>query len=259
MTARQPERIPGTLVPDAERLEMAVSIRVKDATEGMLLLEELAFATRIRKTGPIPAPPKTRLLRAHEIRDGDYLILKGKSYFVEGATHDQGQVWLNARGLAPGCHYGRYAQVEIANCPIRPPKIWYELQLTKSAELSLRLDRHAQSLPAIDDAVGVVPSAGDHSNVSPINNSNDYRSVRWFGQSFTFTANQAIVVRQLIESWRNGTPDVAGATLLAAVDHEAPPSRMSTLFRDHPSWKQMIIQGGTKGAFRIADCPSKVS
>jgi len=83
--------------------------------------------------------------------------------------------------------------------------------------------------------------------------STDFRSVRWCGELYSFTASQAAVVRVLYANWKVGTPDVGDETLLAAVDPEAPPARLFTLFRSHPAWGTMIVQGGSKGTHRIAD------
>ena len=60
-------------------------------------------------------------------------------------------------------------------------------------------------------------------------------------------------MKLLIENWREGTPDVGDETLLLAIDPEAPPARLSTLFRNHDAWGTMIVSGGTKGTHRLAD------
>jgi len=69
---------------------------------------------------------------------------------------------------------------------------------------------------------------------------------------YSFTTNQAPVVRLLYEHWQAGTPDVGDETLLFSVDPEAPPARLSTLFRDHPAWGTMIVAGGSKGTHRLS-------
>ncbi len=94
------------------------------------------------------------------------------------------------------------------------------------------------------------PAGGKESDTS---HSPDFRSVRWFGEVYGFTANQAPVVKCLYENWQNGTPDVGDETLLSAVDPESPPLRLSTLFRDHPAWNTLIVSGGTKGTKRLAE------
>jgi hypothetical protein len=81
----------------------------------------------------------------------------------------------------------------------------------------------------------------------------DFRSVNWFGTIYSFTANQAAVVRVLWEAWEAGTPEVGDETLLRAVDEEAPPDRLANLFRGHPAWGAMIVTGGSKGSRRLAE------
>jgi hypothetical protein len=81
----------------------------------------------------------------------------------------------------------------------------------------------------------------------------DFRSVRWFGKEYTFTANQALVVKVLWQHWEAGTPDVGDETLLEAVDREAPPARLDVLFRKHPAWRVMVVPGETKGTHRLAE------
>jgi len=85
-----------------------------------------------------------------------------------------------------------------------------------------------------------------------VEHSTDFRSVLWFGVPYSFTANQAPVVKLLWENWKKRTPDVGDETLLHAVDPEAPPARLANLFRDHPAWGAMISAGKTKGTHRLA-------
>lgn len=87
--------------------------------------------------------------------------------------------------------------------------------------------------------------------VSSVRHSPDFRSVYWFGEPYSFTANQAPVVRMLYENWRAETFDVGDETLLAAVDSEAPPQRLSVLFRNSSAWNTMIVAGDTKGTHRL--------
>ncbi len=81
----------------------------------------------------------------------------------------------------------------------------------------------------------------------------DFRSLKWFGETYSFTANQAPVVKVLYEHWENGTPDVGSETLLLAVDPKAPPARLSVLFQGHPAWNSLIVSGGSKGTYRFAE------
>jgi hypothetical protein len=75
----------------------------------------------------------------------------------------------------------------------------------------------------------------------------DYRSVWWFGRSLHFTKTQAAVVALLWQAWEAGTPDVGGETLLEAVGSDS--KRLAEVFKGHPAWGSMIVQGGTQGAY----------
>ena len=66
-------------------------------------------------------------------------------------------------------------------------------------------------------------------------------------------ANQAPVVSMLYDSLQRGVPEVGDETLLSAVDPEAPPARLSVLFREHPAWGGMIVPGRTKGTHRLEE------
>ncbi len=82
--------------------------------------------------------------------------------------------------------------------------------------------------------------------------SDDFRSVRWQGQTYSFTAKQAPAIKLLWEHREKGTTDVADETLLLAIDEQAPPANLRTLFRGHPAWSTMIVAGGSKGTHRLA-------
>jgi hypothetical protein len=96
-----------------------------------------------------------------------------------------------------------------------------------------------------------VGEAAQGDDKDEVKHSDDFRSVRWFGTTYSFTTKQAPVVDLLYKHWRAGTPDVGDETLLLSVDPEAPPARLSTLFRDHPAWGTMIVAGGSKGTHRL--------
>ncbi len=85
----------------------------------------------------------------------------------------------------------------------------------------------------------------------------DFRSVRWFGQSYQFSPAQAAIVRLLWTAWENDTPEVGQETLLAAAGSEG--HRVKDLFKAdggmHPAWTKMIIPG-PKGTFRLSGSPS---
>lgn len=85
--------------------------------------------------------------------------------------------------------------------------------------------------------------------VAPCTHSEDYRSVRWYGQPYSFTALQAAVVKLLWEAWQGGTPEVGQAVLLEAAGSAG--SRVRDLFRGHAAWDDGAIGPGTRGTFRL--------
>lgn len=84
----------------------------------------------------------------------------------------------------------------------------------------------------------------------------DFRSIIWFGKSFTFTSNQAACVKILWENYERGTPDVSGATLLEAADIQQ--DRFDKVFRDNNAWRTVIVSGKRKGTYRLAT-PSEIA
>jgi len=96
----------------------------------------------------------------------------------------------------------------------------------------------------------------DDEEPEPITNavhSTDFRSVKWFGKKYTFSENQAQVVRLLWENWENGAAEVGQETLLNEIDHEYPPDRLRNVFRDHPAWGKLIVQGPARGTYRLIE------
>ena len=79
----------------------------------------------------------------------------------------------------------------------------------------------------------------------------DYRSVRWNGKNYFFTSYKAACVKILWENWEKGTPDVGDTTVLETAGCES--SRVLDVFKNHPNWTEMIVQGETKGTHRLSE------
>jgi hypothetical protein len=110
---------------------------------------------------------------------------------------------------------------------------------------AIKNDRQPVAEVAAEKAQADKPGLDDDTH------SADFRSVRWGGATYTFTSNQAACVRQWWEAMENGTPDVGVDTVLE-VANTAETVRIQDVFRKHPAWGVLIVQGATKGAFRIA-------
>jgi len=63
----------------------------------------------------------------------------------------------------------------------------------------------------------------------------DFRSARWYGTDYVFTATQAACVRVLWEAWKSGAPAVGQSFVLEAADSTG--SRLRDVFRKgkHPT------------------------
>lgn len=82
----------------------------------------------------------------------------------------------------------------------------------------------------------------------------NFRCVNWAGQIYEFTEQQAKCFQVLWEAWQNRTPVVADEDVLKLVGSYS--VRLSLVFRAHPAWGTLIIEGQTKGTHRIV-CPTE--
>jgi len=76
----------------------------------------------------------------------------------------------------------------------------------------------------------------------------DFRSVRWAGELYSFTPKQAEAVEILWHHWQRGTPDVGEAHLLTEIDGGR---RLVDLFKRSPAWGSMIVRGERRGTRRL--------
>jgi hypothetical protein len=81
--------------------------------------------------------------------------------------------------------------------------------------------------------------------------SQDFRSINWFGQRYSFSAGQAAVVRLLWQAWTNDTPEMGQDALLEGSGSES--AKLSDVFKDHAAWGTLIVAGGSRGTYRLAD------
>ncbi len=88
-----------------------------------------------------------------------------------------------------------------------------------------------------------IPSEADHSD--------DFRSVKWHGETYSFSKQQAAFVKILWEHWERGTPDVGSQYLLERCDSTA--SRITDVFKRHNALGIVIVPGRTKGSYRLQE------
>jgi len=91
----------------------------------------------------------------------------------------------------------------------------------------------------------------------PYKHSDDFRSIKWNQNAFTFTRNQARCVKLLWQAWKNDTPEIDGLTVVTQADVSQ--NRLVDVFKGkdgmHPAWNTLIVSGATKGSYRLADSP----
>ncbi len=87
--------------------------------------------------------------------------------------------------------------------------------------------------------------------VAAVEPTEDFRTVRWGTQTFTFTDQQAACVRVLFENKGMG---VSQATIAMRVDSTMGRFRLIQAFDKgkHPAWGTMIVQADGKGLYRLA-------
>lgn len=88
-------------------------------------------------------------------------------------------------------------------------------------------------------------------NLEHPKHSPDFRSINWFGERYSFTPTQAAVVKILWQAWSEGVPEVGVAYLLENSGSEA--ARLPDLFRTHPAWKTLIVEGTTQGTYCLRE------
>jgi hypothetical protein len=83
----------------------------------------------------------------------------------------------------------------------------------------------------------------------------DYRCISLDGKVYTFGAKQAHCIRLLHEAWQRGTPDVAEDFLAS----EILDTKWPDLFRRHPAWNTVIVQGDEEGTVRLnLETPARI-
>lgn len=85
--------------------------------------------------------------------------------------------------------------------------------------------------------------------------SDDFRSVAWGTEQFSFTAQQAACIGVLWKHFTNGTSEVGQEYVLEHVDSSA--TRLRDVFKVgseiHPAWGKLITKGLTKGVYRLSE------
>ena len=83
--------------------------------------------------------------------------------------------------------------------------------------------------------------------------SDDYRIVVWADEIFTFNKTQALCIRALHSSFTNGFLWVSSEQISKLLlENEIVDSRMSFIFRNHKSWKSLVVKNPSqKGLYKL--------
>jgi hypothetical protein len=91
----------------------------------------------------------------------------------------------------------------------------------------------------------VTPAAATHGD--------DFRSVSWFGEQYSFSAQQAKAVEALWLAWEDGLAASDKAVLRAC---GSAAGRLGDVFKDHPAWGAMVVKvRGRHGQHRLNPPP----
>ena len=78
----------------------------------------------------------------------------------------------------------------------------------------------------------------------------DFSSVRWHGETYSFTPTQKSAVKLLWQAWKNRTPDLGQDYILEEIGSDS--TRLRDLFKGHPAWNKMIVSIKLS-SFRLAE------
>lgn len=112
------------------------------------------------------------------------------------------------------------------------------------------LPNEAEKVTNADMPPPIEPNARPEEKSEPsFSYSNDFRSVNWKGEAFTFTSRQAQIVQILFEAYSGGTPDVGKDYILESLGSSS--SRLRDSFRKSKAWKTLIVKGEKQGTYRL--------
>ncbi len=82
--------------------------------------------------------------------------------------------------------------------------------------------------------------------------------MHWHGADYDFTAKQAMAVSEWWAAWENKTPFIRDETVIMEIGLNAKDKSRALfdLFKGHPAWGTMIVQGRPRGTHGLAE-PTK--
>lgn len=124
------------------------------------------------------------------------------------------------------------------------------IQQVMADSIRIDVEEIAETKIMLENEYAAAKGAESEGDEPPANvaHSEDYRSLKWYGTEYSFTARQAPAVKILYENWEKGGPDVGGDYIA----ENAECGRISDLFKGHPAWNSVIVSK-TKGSYRLQE------
>lgn len=133
-------------------------------------------------------------------------------------------------------------------------------ELAKLRSISLGAANSFPPLPSVDEWLvaeefrNIVATSAFAWLSQDCRHSEDFRSVKWFDETFEFTNMQAIVVEMLWKAAEDATPALSETFLLERAGSDG--SRLRDLFRSsgipHPAWETLIVPGEKSGTRKLS-------
>jgi len=218
--------------------------------------------------------PSTRLLdledKANWARDGERTKLYERrailflGIFVESCIEQSGQLPQDMPPLMPlKCHHTGFRPEDFSRDKFAETcdAIAWLMEATagQGSEAAGRPDvgrpgDRAGSNTSTEQTPREEPTLADR--LKPATHGPDFRDVNWYGTKHVFSPNQAACIRILWEAWEQGNPWVSDGTVLQK-SGVGDRQRLRDVFKNHPAWGTMIVQGPQQDLHGLQEPPKK--
>jgi hypothetical protein len=214
-----------------------VPVEPADSSSWQLDLE--AVARRVQQANGLSGQPEPLDDRLFFLGEAEHDGLRVA--FILGLFPDASSAWPLLAGL-PSLLPSGYGRIVVVTPRLDLPPT-DRRRLEPLGVLVVPLDRG--DLLSLHDAM----ASGQRDLDEGFDHSDDFRSVRAAGREFSFTPLQAEVVKILYRAHRNRASEVGWPDIRVQLDSEA--QRMRDIFKRSDAWGTLIVQGRTKGSYRL--------
>ncbi len=139
----------------------------------------------------------------------------------------------------------------LSQLEIDDPQRWADTVFSSCGDLMLRCYGLAKEMEAAPGEAGGDLSETEKLKTRLCPHTSDFRTMNWFDTTYTFTSYQAACIKVWWQYWRTPARDVGDETVLLAAGCES--KRISDIFKRHPAWREMIVEGGARGTHRLRE------